>query len=126
MLRRIMRWQLDERGAEPLSQSEQPLDEIIRWSFAVFEAPKVGDNLREFGAKSEVLRGAFCPSSHFFRSVNSVMRGVEFNGPELLAVGLWEKATRCFVGIGGPDPFWNVPGGSAQPYFASAIALGME
>ena len=45
--------EVDERGAEFVSEGQESINEVVGWSVAVVEATEVGDDLRKPGAKRE-------------------------------------------------------------------------
>ena len=109
MLRCEMRRKLDEAWPEAIAQCEQARDEIIRRALAVVEAPKMRDDLREFGTKPEPLRRRIRPFFHLGFIVYAVVRRIEFNRTKDPAVGLREQPARCFFRVRRTHPSGDVP-----------------
>lgn len=113
MLRSEMWWQLNERWPHALLQGEQACDEVVRGAVAIFKAPIMRNDLRKFATELKAFRRRLRPFAHFFRRVNAVMCGVEFNGFKLRSVCLGIQPSRRFSWIRAADPLWDIPRRSA-------------
>ena len=104
-----MRWQLNEGWPHALLQGEQACDEVIRRSFAIFKAPIMRNDLREFATELKAFGRRLRPFAHFLGLINPVMRGIEFDGSKLRSIRFGIQPSWRFSGISATDPLRDVP-----------------
>lgn len=104
-----MRWQLNEGWPHALLQGEQACDEVVRGSFAIFKAPIMRNDLREFATELKAFGRRLRPFAHFIGLVNAVMRGIEFDGSKLRSIRFGIQPSWRFRGISAADPLRDVP-----------------
>ncbi len=104
-----MRWQLNEGWPHALLQGEQACDEVVRGSFAIFKAPIMRNDLREFATELKAFGRRLRPFAHFLGLINAVMRGIEFDGSKLRSIRFGIQPSWRFRGISAADPLRDVP-----------------
>ena len=112
-----MRGELNEAGSQPISQSENAIDEVISRALASIEAAIMRDDLRKFWAKAEILRHGRRPFCHFLRRIDAVMRCVEFETRKLFSIPFGPTPLDRLLWIDDAAPRPNGPHGSSRPNF---------
>ena len=129
MLGRKVGRKLNECRAEFVSEGQEAIDEVVGGPVAVVEAAEVRDDLGKLGAKCESLRHRCGPLGHAVSRVDSVVGGVEFQGPKLPAVVPLPRALGIFFRIDRSAPISDGPHRAPGPHqrrsFLSASGSGV-